>query len=234
MGEEWPRTSGSPVELELPEVLLPDEVLLDVEAAGEVDVAHRALHVHLPGEEGRLVPVLPPLLVILQVPRRHAQHAAEPARHGGLLLRRRVRWLPRRRPSLEWWRHDGVVRRWQRYHGGLPSVRRWRRRRRREGRARGAVGVWCRLRDVLRRRRSLTRRLQRRHANAGESRGRSERLPLCPCGMRWWRWKWRGRWKFQWLLMYLKQGWKLNSSGITNSQSSKFNHANCAFMHSNL
>jgi hypothetical protein len=76
-------------------VLLSGVVLLDVEAAGEVHVAHVAAHVHLPGEVRHLVPVLPPHLVLLQVPRRHAQHAAEDARHRRHILLCRA--------SAGWW-----------------------------------------------------------------------------------------------------------------------------------
>jgi len=105
-------------------VLLPGVVLLDVEPTGEVHVAHLAPHVHLPGEVGHPVAVLPPLLVLLQVPRRHAQHAAEGARHGGLLLRRWVRWLGRR-PSLEPGQGDGAGVHWWRGRGAAMCA--WRR-----------------------------------------------------------------------------------------------------------
>lgn len=67
------------------EMLLAGVVLLDVDLTYEGHVADVAPHVHLAGGVGHFVPVLPSLLVLLQVGRRHAPHAADDARHGWLL-----------------------------------------------------------------------------------------------------------------------------------------------------
>jgi hypothetical protein len=142
--------------------------------------------------------VLPPLLVLLQVPRRHAQHAAEGARHGGPLLRCRVlRRLGRRGPSLEWWGHGAVGAgvHWRR-GGERGQGAAWVRRRlrnwsvprplrahHRRRRGRGAVGTRCRWLRL--RRRPLPRwptlvLLWRRLTNIWEPRRRRGGRPLCP------------------------------------------------------
>lgn len=76
------RGTIGPAEEEPPEMLLAGVVLHDVELTREVHVAYLALHVLLPGDVGHLAPVLPTLLVLLEVEHRHAPHVADTARDG--------------------------------------------------------------------------------------------------------------------------------------------------------
>lgn len=135
------RTSGCPVaggigaagEEDPLEVLLAGVVLLDVALGEEWHLADVAADVHLPGGVGHLVPVLPPLLVLLQVDRRHAPDVAHGAEHGRHLERRCCCRLGCRGPCVKL---VGLA--------AAAGVHRRRRRRRSSGRGHlGPGSGWC-------------------------------------------------------------------------------------------